>query len=167
MYQFLIPRKTLASLIVILLVWGCAGGNEKLYFSSLSDGWAQQEEIQFLFSPEKINHPTNLYIYLRNDDDYPFSNIHLITTLKTPIGETLIDTLSYSMATPDGEWIGQGYWIHENKLWYKEAYRFSAVGEYRLGIRPAMRHNEQAKSIEVLEGITEVGIGIEEIQAEQ
>ena len=57
MYQLLISRKTLAGLIVIWLVWGCTGGNEKLYFSSLSDGWAQQEEIQFLFSPEKINHP--------------------------------------------------------------------------------------------------------------
>ena len=54
-----------------------------------------------------------------------------------------------------------------NKLWYKEAYRFSVVGEYQLSIRPAMRHNEQAKSIEVLEGITEVGIGIEQIQSEQ
>jgi hypothetical protein len=52
-------------------------------------------------------------------------------------------------------------------LWYKEAYRFSVVGEYQLSIRPAMRYNEQAKSIEVLEGITEVGIGIEQIQSEQ
>ena len=167
MYQFLIPKKTLNGLIVILLVWGCGGGNEKLYFSSLSNGWAQQEEIQFLFSPKKINHPTNLYIYIRNDDHYPFSNIHLITTLKTPIGETLIDTLSYSMATPDGEWIGQGYWIHENKLWYKEAYSFSVVGKYQLSIRPAMRHNEQAKSIEVLKGCKEDRIRIEEIQAAQ
>ena len=167
MYQLLMSRKTLAGLTFIWLVWGCAGGNEKLYFSSMSDGWAQQEEVQFLFSPEKINHPTNMYIYLRNNDHYPFSNIHLITTLKNPIGETLIDTLSYSMATPDGEWIGQGYWIHENKLWYKEAYRFGVVGEYQLSIRPAMRRNEQAKSIEVLEGIKEVGIGIEQIQSEQ
>lgn len=167
MYKLLIPRKTLTGLIIIWVVWGCAGGNEKLYFSSLSSGWAQHEGVQFLFSPEKINHPTNLYIYLRNDNHYPFSNIHLITSLKNPIGETLIDTLSYSMATPNGEWIGQGYWIHENKLWYKEAYRFGVTGEYQLSIRPAMRHNEQSKSINVLEGILEVGIGIEQIQFEQ
>ena len=32
MYQFLIPPKTLNGLIVILLVWGCGGGNERLYF---------------------------------------------------------------------------------------------------------------------------------------
>ena len=167
MYQLLISRKIFAVLIIIWLVWGCTGRNEKLYFLSLSDGWAQTEEVQFLFSPKKINYPTNMYIYLRNDDRYPFSNIHVITTLKNPIGETLIDTLSYLMATPDGEWIGQGYWVHENKLWYKEAYRFSVAGDYQLGIRPAMRHNEQAKSIEVLEGITEVGIGIEQIQSQK
>ena len=70
MYQLFISRKTLAGLIVIWLVWGCAGGNEKLYFSSMSGGWAQQEEVQFLFSPKKINHPTNMYIYLRNNDHY-------------------------------------------------------------------------------------------------
>ncbi|MGB2339335.1 MAG: gliding motility lipoprotein GldH, partial [Flavobacteriaceae bacterium] len=111
--------------------------------------------------------PTNLFLYLRNDDEYPFANIHLITTLENPIGEKLIDTLSYTMATPDGEWLGEGLLVHESKLWFKEAYRFRVVGEHRLTIKPAMRHNEHAESIDVLKGITEVGIGIERIQEDQ
>ena len=166
MNQLSMFQQTLASLVAIWLVVGCSARNEKLFFSSLAGGWVQEDEVSFLFTPEKVNHPTNLYLYLRNDDNYPFSNIHLITTLKNPMGETLIDTLSYAMAAPNGEWIGKGLWIHESKFWYKEAYRFDVVGEYRLSIRPAMRHNEQAKSLEVLHGITEVGIGIEQIQTE-
>ena len=142
-------------------------GNEKLQFSAFSNGWPQHEVVQFRFTPEKINSPTNLFLYLRNDDEYPFANIHLITTLENPIGEKLVDTLSYTMATPDGEWLGEGLLVHESKLWFKEAYHFRVVGEHRLTIKPAMRHHDHAESIDVLKGITEVGIGIERIQEDQ
>ena len=74
-------------------------------------------------------------LYLRNNDEYPFANIHLITTLENPIGEKLIDTLSYTMATPDGEWLGKGLLVHESKLWFKEAYRFRVIGEHRLTVK--------------------------------
>jgi gliding motility-associated lipoprotein GldH len=108
-----------------------------------------------------------LFLYLRNNDDYPFANIHLIATLENPIGEKLVDTLSYTMATSEGEWLGEGLLVHESKLWFKEAYHFRVVGEHRLTIKPAMRHNEHAESIDVLKGVTEVGLGIERIQEDQ
>ena len=116
-----------------------------------------------MFTPEKISSPTNLFLYLRNNDEYPFANIHLITTLENPIEEKLIDTLSYTMAAPDGEWLGEGLLVHESKLWFKEAYRFRIVGEHRLTIKPAMRQNDHMESIDVLIGITEIGLGIEQI----
>jgi gliding motility-associated lipoprotein GldH len=162
-----ISRKSLLYLCLIGLIVGCDLGNEKLQFSSFSNGWLQHEEVQFHFTPEKINSPTNLFLYLRNNDDYPFANIHLITTLENPIGEKLIDTLSYTMATPEGEWLGEGLLVHESKLWFKEAYHFRVVGEHSLTIKPSMRHNEHAESVDVLKGITEVGIGIERIQESQ
>ena len=138
-------------------------GNEKLQFFSFSNGWPQHKEVEFRFTPEKINAPANLFLYLRNNDEYPFANIYLITTLENPIGEKLVDTLSYTMATPDGEWLGEGLLVHESKLWFKEAYRFRVVGEHRLTIKPAMRHNDHAESIDVLSGITEIGLGLEQI----
>jgi gliding motility-associated lipoprotein GldH len=165
--RMFISRKSLLHLCLIGLIGGCVLENEKLQFSSFSNGWLQHEEVQFRFTPEKINSPTNLFLYLRNNDDYPFANIHLITTLENPIGEKLIDTLSYTMATPEGEWLGEGLLVHESKLWFKEAYHFRVVGEHSLTIKPAMRHNEHAESIDVLKGITEVGIGIERIQESQ
>ncbi len=165
--RMFISRKSPLYLSLIGLIGGCVLGNEKLQFSAFSNGWPQHEEVQFRFTPEKINSPTNLFLYLRNDDEYPFANIHLITTLENPIGEKLVDTLSYTMATPDGEWVGEGLLVHESKLWFKEAYHFRVVGEHRLTIKPAMRHNDHAESIDVLKGITEVGIGIERIQEDQ
>jgi len=167
MNRMFISLKTTLYLCLIGLTGGCGLGNEKLQFSSFSNGWPQHEEVQFRFTPEKINSPTNLFLYLRNNDDYPFANIHLITTLENPIGQKLIDTLSYTMATPDGEWLGEGLLVHESKLWFKEAYRFRVVGEHRLTIKPAMRHNEHAESIDVLKGITDVGLGIEQIHTDE
>ena len=165
--RIFISRKSPLYLSLVTLIAGCVLGDEKLQFSSFSNGWPQHEGVQFRFTPEKMNSPTNLFLYLRNNDDYPFANIHLITTLENPIGEKLIDTLSYTMATPEGEWLGEGLLVHESKLWFKEAYHFRVVGEHSLTIKPAMRHNEHAESIDVLKGITEVGIGIERIQESQ
>ena len=165
--RMFISRKLPFYLCLIGLIGGCVSGNEKLQFSSFSSGWPQHKEVQFIFKPEKVNFPTNLFLYLRNNDDYPFANIHLITTLENPIGEKLVDTVSYTMANPEGEWLGEGLLYHESKLWFKEAYHFRVVGEHRLTIKPAMRHNEHAESIDVLKGITEVGLGIEQIQVDQ
>ena len=165
--RIFISRKTPLYFCLIGFIGGCVLGNEKLQFSSFSNGWPQHEEVQFHFTPEKINFPTNLFLYLRNTDDYQFANIHLIATIENPIGEKLVDTLSYTMATPQGEWLGKGLFVHESKLWFKEAYHFRVVGEHRLTIKHAMRHNEHAESIDVLKGITELGLGIEQIQEEQ
>lgn len=162
-----ISRKSPLYLSLIGLIAGCVLGDEKLQFSSFSNGWPQHEEVQFRFTPEKMNSPTNLFLYLRNNNDYQFSNIHLITKIENPIGEKLVDTLSYTMATPEGEWLGEGLLVHESKLWFKEAYHFRVVGEHLLTIKPAMRHNERAESIDVLKGITEVGLGIEPIKKAQ
>ncbi len=165
--RMFISRKSPFYLCLIGLIGGCVLGNEKLQFSSFSNGWPQQEEVQFMFTPEKISSPTNLFLYLRNNDEYPFANIHLITTLENPIGEKLIDTLSYTMATPDGEWLGKGLLVHESKLWFKEAYRFRVIGEHRLTVKPAMRYNDHAESIDVLMGITDIGLGIEQISVNE
>ena len=161
--RMFISRKSSFYLYLIGLIGGCVLGNEKLQFSSFSNGWPQDREVQFRFTPEKINAPTNLFLYLRNNDEYPFANIHLITTLENPIGEKLVDTLSYTMAAPNGEWLGEGLLVHESKLWFKEAYRFRIIGEHLLTIKPAMRQNDHTESIDVLSGITEIGLGIEQI----
>ncbi len=163
--RIFISRKHFLYLSLIGLIVSCVSGNEKLQFLSFSNGWPQNEVVQFRFTPEKINLPENLFLYLRNNDDYPFANIHLITTLENPIGEKVIDTLSYTMASPEGEWLGKGTFFSENKLWYKEAYRFNVTGEYVITIRHAMRHVDSLKSIDLLEGITAVGFGVEKINS--
>ena len=47
----------------------------------------------------------------------------------------------------------EGTFFSENKLWYKEAYRFNVTGEYVITIRHAMRHVDSLKSIDLLEAL--------------
>lgn len=103
----------------------------------------------------------HLFINARNDNTYKYSNLFLITTLNFPEGKQQIDTLEYEMAHPNGEWMGTGNHILENKLWYKEGFSFKEKGNYSLNISHAMRKNGKAEGIEFLKGITDIGFRIE------
>src|SRR5690606_40407811 len=84
----------------------------------------------------------NLFLNIRNTNEYNFNNIFLIVSMNFPHGKTVTDTLEYRMANPDGSWMGQGIGdVKENKLWYKENVQFFEAGSYTIDIAQAMRNN--------------------------
>ena len=104
----------------------------------------------------------NLFLNIRNTEDYPFNNLFIITELTYPQGKTLSDTLEYAMAYPDGKLIGTGFTsLKENKLIYKEGFRFDETGEYTFQISQAMRKYDQINGVKELKGISDVGLPIE------
>lgn len=106
--------------------------------------------------------PHDVFIMVRNDNTFPYSNLFLIAELNTPDNRIIRDTLEYIMAEPDGKWLGKGFGsVLENKLWYKENIIFSDSGVYTIQLSHAMRHNGQVEGIDNLKGITDVGIEIE------
>jgi gliding motility-associated lipoprotein GldH len=115
-------------------------------------------------APDSIQ-PYNLFINLRNNNNYKFSNLFLIAELGYPNGKTLVDTLEYQMAKPSGEFLGTGaFSLKENKLWYKgfnEPFVFSELGNYQIKISQAMRQNGSVEGVKLLDGITDVGFRIE------
>jgi gliding motility-associated lipoprotein GldH len=131
-------------------------------YQTLSGGvWSKEDTLQFTFQELDTVQQYDVFINVRNDDNYPFSNLFLITSLTTPNGEVLQDTLEYNMARPDGTWLGRGNGsIKENKLWYKENIVFPSSGVYTLEVMHAMRKNGNVSGIVSLEGITDVGIEI-------
>ena len=140
--------------------------NSKLEFSkyqTLQDGnWATDRAVYFEFSELDSVQPYNMFINVRNDNDFQFSNLFLITELEYPDGNTQKDTLEYVMAEPTGEWLGKGIGsVKENKLWYKESVVFPDSGVYKVKVSHAMRKNGDVEGISVLEGITDVGLEIE------
>ena len=105
----------------------------------------------------------NLFIHLRNDNNYPYSNIFLIASVQA--GNHLIfkDTLEYAMANPDGSWIGKGFTeVKDSKLWWKEGVVFPKERPISISIGQAVRSFGKEKGVLRLKGIESVGISIED-----
>jgi gliding motility-associated lipoprotein GldH len=134
-------------------------------YQSIEDAWNKDKAIEFNFTAPDSTQSYNLFINLRNNNDYKFSNLFLIAELYYPNGKTLVDTLEYQMAKPSGEFLGTGaFKLKENKLWYKgfnEPFVFSELGDYQLKISQAMRQNGIVDGVKLLEGVTDVGFRIE------
>ena len=105
--------------------------------------------------------PDHLYLHLRNNQDYPFSNIFLVVNLKAKDSLILSDTLEYAMAQPNGEWLGTGFSsVKESKLWWKEQWSTAVDPPYTVEIAQANRTNGRAQGEAVLPGIVSVGLSI-------
>jgi len=132
------------------------------YKSVENIGWHKDSIQQFELPVMDTIAGHNLYINIRNNNDYLFSNLFVIATFEYPNGKTQVDTLEYEMALPNGKWLGTGgASVKENKLWYKEDFKFNEKGNYKVSIAQAMRANGSADGITFLKGITDVGLRVE------
>ena len=130
-----------------------------------NSSWKSEKKITFKFEIKDTLLPKNLFINIRNNKEYAFSNLYVITALKFPNNSVVIDTLQYKMADALGRFIGEGFSeIKDNKLFYKARKVFPSSGKYSLDIRHAMRRNGEVNAIENLNGIQDVGFSIEKIK---
>jgi gliding motility-associated lipoprotein GldH len=145
-----------------------ASCNDNLVYSEfrpIKNGkWQMATPVNFEFSELDSTSNYNMFINVRNDETFPFSNLFLITELEYPDGNTIKDTLEYKMAQPTGEWLGKGVGsVKENKLWYKENIVFPQSGVYKVNVFHAMRKNGEVDGLHELDGITDVGLEIEKV----
>ncbi|WP_440120259.1 gliding motility lipoprotein GldH [Tenacibaculum sp. Ill] len=152
--------------LVAMLLASCDSNSEfDNYITLPKSAWNKKNTIQFTFPINDSIGKKNLFINLRNNKDYAYSNLFLITQMNFPDGQIIIDTLEYDMTDVTGKFLGQGFTdIKENKLFYKENITFPRKGEYTFKVRQAMRKNGEIEGIEELEGITHVGFRIEKIK---
>jgi gliding motility-associated lipoprotein GldH len=127
-----------------------------------ADGWQVKDSAVFELPMLDSQEAYNAFITVRNNNKYPFSNLFLIVSLQHPFGKTVVDTLEYKMAKPDGSWLGTGIGsVKENKLFYKQDIVFNEKGNYTLNITHAVRNNGEPQGVSKLEGITDIGYSIE------
>lgn len=155
-------HRLIAVLALMLLCLSC--DKEQVFHErkDLPEIWHKDSAVVFKVNDLDSLQNYNLFITLRNDSNYAFSNLFLITNMQFPNGRTITDTLEYKMARPDGSWLGEGFGdLKENKLWYKEGVRFNESGTYTFSIKQAMRRNGDVNAITALEGIRDLGLRIE------
>lgn len=147
---------------LLLLVSSC---DKKRVFDEYRpfDGkWNKDSIVSFAFNQKDTISKYNLFVNIRNNNNYPFSNIYLIVQMQQPGGLTKVDTLEYQMANPDGTLMGEGFSdVKENKLWYKENLIFPKAGKYNITIQQAVRNTGKITGVQELDGITDIGFRIE------
>ena len=104
----------------------------------------------------------NIFLRLRNNNNYQYSNIFLIVSLTAGEEQITNDTLEYLMASQEGKWLGEGFLeVKESKLWWKESVIFPEERPIKINISQAVRNNNVKSGVENLKGIVSVGISIE------
>ncbi len=152
--------------LLVLMFLGFVSCNTNMVFSEFqamkAGKWEMDNPVLFEIHDLDTVQAYDMFINIRNDNTFRYSNLYLITEFEDPDGNTQRDTLEYRMAEPSGEWLGKGMGsMKENKLWFKEKVVFPDSGVYKVSIAHAMRKNGNVEGIQALEGITDVGLEIE------
>ncbi len=154
--------KIIVAIAITVILVSCNSNMVKSEYSPTDGGvWNKDDVLEFTFSELDTVQDHDMFINVRNDETFQYNNLFLIAELNFPDGNTVIDTLEYEMALPDGTWLGKGYGsLKENKLWYKENIVFPTSGVYTLRVSHAMRKNGDVNGVMNLEGITDIGFEI-------
>lgn len=134
------------------------------YYSLENNVWRLEEPVEFEILVTDTISRNNLFVNIRNNDDYKYSNLYLITHINFPDGKRVVDTLQYEMADKNGRFLGSGLsGIKDNKLFLKENILFPTSGKYQVSVYQAMRKNGNVEGVKELEGVTDVGFRIEKV----
>ncbi len=139
-----------------LLLTAC--DNNRIFEENISipnKEWMVDYKPTFKFEIQDTTLFYNFYINLRNNTDYPYSNLYLFVNSYLPDGSMATDTLEVYLANREGKWLGKGLGkIKESRFFLRQNLVFPRKGEYSIEIEQAMR-------VEKLIGIEDIGIRIE------
>ena len=156
-------RKILRVIILIFLTVSCSDAKVFDKYRPIVDAqWHKDSIINFKFSPSDTISRNNVFINLRNNKNYEYSNLFLIVGIDFPNNTSIIDTLEYEMTDAQGKFLGKGLTdLKENKLEYKSNVIFPLTGAYTIYVQHAMRKSGEIGGITSLDGVTDVGVTIE------
>ena len=155
-------KNSILFLLVAFLIISC--DNKRVFdeYKSVGNSWHRDSIITFNLPKLDQTKKYNLFVNIRDNNDYPFDNLFLIISLEQPNKKVLVDTLEYKMANPDGTLMGEGFSdVKESKLFYNEKVDFKLKGNYKVHIKQAVRQTGNVVGIENLKGITEIGFRVE------
>lgn len=152
----------LVSVVLTFLLTSCDSNRVFDEYKSVPNQWQKDNIVEFEYAPTDTLSSYNLFINLRNTNNYKFNNLFLIAEIDFPNGKSEVDTLEYKMAQPNGKLLGTGFTdVKENKLWYKENFTFNESGTYKIKVQHAMRENGSIDGVNALEGVTDIGFRVE------
>jgi gliding motility-associated lipoprotein GldH len=142
--------------IVLLLFFLSACSHNELFFEFHSiekADWQRENPATFSVDVKDSLAVYEIWVEVRNNDDYPYRNIWLFIDYQTPEGRLRSDTISADLADVYGKWYGKGLSLHTLSIPYEESLRFSSCGVHNWTIRQGMRENP-------LKGISDIGLKV-------
>lgn len=153
-------KNSILLLLTVVLFISCDKKRVFDEYKPVGNAWHKDSIVTFDLPELDSTKRYNLFINLRDNNNYQYNNLFLIVALEKSNGFTKVDTLEYQMANPDGSLLGDGFTdIKESKLYYKENATFK--GKYKVHIKQAVRENGKVPGVELLDGITDIGFRIE------
>lgn len=151
--------------LLLVLFFSCDKKRVFDEYKSVGNSWHKDSIVSFQLPELDKSKSYNLFVNVRDNNDYPFNNLFLIVSMEQPDKKVVVDTLEYQMANPDGTLLGNGFSdVKENKLFYKEKVDFKLKGNYKVKIQHAARQSGKIIGVNALNGISEVGFRIESIE---
>lgn len=148
--------------LLLFLVISCDKKRVFDEYKSVGNAWHKDSIIAFNLPQLEPKKPYNLFVTVRDNNDYPFNNLFLIVLVEEPNKKVIVDTLEYQMTNPDGKLLGDGFSdIKENKLSFKKNVQFNQKGMYKVKIKQAVRETGTIEGVKALKGISDVGFRIE------
>jgi gliding motility-associated lipoprotein GldH len=144
----------IASLLALLLA--C---NSQIVFEQNKkidpEGWAIEDTLVFEYAVKDTTQLFDIFLNVRNDVDYEYSNLFVFFQTRFPDGRIYRDTVEMTLADRQGKWTGRGVGsTRSNSFHFRKDVWFPMEGTYEFTIQHAMR-------MEVLSGITDMGIRLE------
>jgi len=155
-------RRIITGLLFVAVLSAC---RHSIVFEKTVDidkpGWHKDSIVDVLYQPADTVQAYDLFFLVRNDNEYPYSNLFLIASIEND-RQKHTDTLEYEMADAQGKWLGSGFGdIKESKLIYKKNFRFKDTLPVHIRVQQAVRKTGQTMGDEILPGIKTIGIIIE------
>jgi gliding motility-associated lipoprotein GldH len=159
-------RNRLLLILYSFLFIACGESPEFLEFKPIDNHqWHPDEPVVFEVENQDTISSKNVFINIRNNKNYEFSSLFLISRIGFPDGTTTVDTLEFEMTDTRGRWLGSGFTdVKENKLFFRENVIFESSGTYTFTIRQATRSMRDVEGRKPLKGIVDVGLSIEKAQ---
>lgn len=155
-------RGAILSLLMALL-WACDSPPMYEEYVELPEkGWYRDSSLTFTVDIEDTSSAYQVVWYLRNNDNYEYSNIWLFRSVTSERGTEFGDTAEFYLADPYGKWLGKGVGELKTNTWpfKKQLLRFNRTGEYTFSLQQAMR-------TDYLQGVENVGLGIYKIDEKE
>ncbi len=155
-------KNSLLLILIAILVISCDKNRVFDEYKSVGNSWHKDSIVAFDLPKLNETKYYNLFVTIRDNNDYPYNNMFLIVSMEQPNKKVLVDTLEYQMTEPDGSLLGDGFTdVKESKLFYKENVKFNLKGKYKVSIQHANRQTGKVPGVTKLAGISDVGFRIE------